>query len=296
MTRRNFIIVDDMPALGEQVNRVITQYYNSKHIYEYNIKQYFADTHFADANDYINNRYNDIDVVFSDQNLRGGSGIDLFKTTNKILPTDYSSIVCKTKIFKVMHSENNGRLKEHQSELAILYDHFVNSELEAEKDVTAFLNFYEEKIILLKEQGNKVYSNHLYSKNLFQSINTGITELNKKEILLSDVHFFIMDKNISSSDYYYCFYNDGTKISRTAHSRKIAFNEKLRELGFFYGNLSEGLKEKFKINPLWISNIDKRNSVVKMIPTYNMQFEIHCEKLSGDENLIDYEIDRFFLK
>jgi hypothetical protein len=136
----------------------------------------------------------------------------------------------------------------------------------------------------------------LYEKSLLQSTTSDTVELDRKKILISDIQFLIMDKDANNSDYYHCFYDDGEQIKRTEFSRKITFNDRLKELGFFSGNLREGRREKFKINPQWVSNIDKSNSVVKFIPKHNIQFEIVYEKLKADEKLFNKNIELFFTR
>lgn len=296
MSRRNFIVVDDMAFLGGQVVNLVCKYYSSKKNYDYEIKHFLNDNHFEEAFSYIGNRYADIDVLFSDQNLVGGKGTDLFKITNKDFDSDFKNIKCKTQIFNVMHSNEDRRFTQHQSDYRVLYDYFINSDLEAEKYINEFLDFYEEKIILIKEHGNTVYRSHLYEQSLLQSISSDSIEFDNKTIQFKDIQFFVMDKNHNNSDYYYCYYDDGNKIIRSKNSKKLTINEKLRNLSFFTGNLKEEYNEKFKVNPLWVSTVDKSNSIVKLIPRYNVQFEISYERLTAEENLLDKNLDIFFTK
>ena len=296
MSRRNFIVVDDFPLLGGQVVNLVTKYYNSRQNFNYEIRPFFNDSHFEEALSYITTRYANIDILFSDQNLVGGKGTDLFKTANKEINSEYKSIKCKTQIFKVMHSNEDRRFTQHQSDHRVLYDYFVNSDFEAEKDITKFLDFYEENIIFIKEHGNPVYRNHLYEKSLLQSISSDTVEFDNKAIRFSDIQFFVMDKNHDNSDYYYCYYDDGERIKCSNNSKKLTINERLKNLCFFTGNLKGDYSEKFKVNPLWVSTINRSNSIVKLLSRYNIQFEISYERLAAEENLLDKNLDRFFTK
>jgi hypothetical protein len=296
MIRRNIIIVDDMPTLAANVNTIINNYYTTKREYNFDIKLFVSDTPYRDAKEYINDKINDIDIIFSDQNLGDGYGIDLFREAIRTVHTEYKSILCHMHIYRIMHSSEDRRLKEHQSDHLKLYHYFVNSLDDAEKDIEEFLEFYEKKIVSTRTSGNPTYHEWLYEYPALQKATTKTIEVDGKLISLRNILLFVMDKNTGNSDYYHCIYDDGEKIQRTQVSKKFSIISSLKGLQYFTGNLREGLKEKFSINPLWIAGLDKQNSKIKLISKYNILYEIQYEKLTGNEELLSRNIDSFFYR
>ena len=287
MARRNFIVVDDMPELAEKVERAIKQYYNSKSIYDYNTKTFLTDNHFDEANQYIQRYYRDIDIIFSDQNLRGGQGTDLFRIASKIIEvTDYTSVIKKAHIYKVMHSNIDARFKENQREHLVTYYHFVNSE--NEKDILSFLDYYEVEILAKKGKGNISYIENLYNKPKLKSLfeNGENLKIDRQPLSPRDILFMVMDKEKSKSDYYHFFYKQNEVITKSVDSIKpsSSFNSAIDSLSFIEGTLLEGKKEKFKINPLWISSVDTSKSTIKLLSPNSLRYEIRFDKLEDNFN------------
>lgn len=296
MIRRNIIIVDDVPILGEKVDKIIKQYYSSKQVYEYNIILFLDDNHFKEAKQYIQNRYEDIDVIFSDQNLRGGKGTDLFKSAEAILTTEYSSIKKQSHICRVMHSNVDTRLKEHIKEYSFAYDFFINSE--KENDITAFLDEYENKILTTKEYGNTGFKDYLYTIPKSKKGLEYIITIDRYPVKLSDILFILMDKNKDNSEYYHFFYNKDGKTIKSIDSKKPdrVFNDIVKSLSFLEGTLLDEGREKFKINPLWIAYIKTGKKTITLLPYRSLRFELKFEKLDHEPNFPFLNtLDKFFL-
>lgn len=205
-----------------------------------------------------------------------------------------------------MHSNIDGRFKENQQEYSVTYNYFVNSE--NENDILSFLNYYEEKILILKENGNKNYIDYLYSnpkmKKIFET-SEGLI-IDNQRLNLRDILFVVMDKRKNNSDYYYFFYIKNEEIIQSSHSIKPpssfkypsdSFNSIIESLSFIEGTLLDGQKEKFKINPLWISSINVSESTIKLFSPNSLRYQIRFDKLEDNFNeFIDQDsIDKFFL-
>lgn len=296
MARRNFIIVDDIPDFGEKVQRIINTYYSSKDNFDYNIRPFLTEDHFERAKKYITKEYYNIDIIFSDQNLAPGKGTDLFKICNISLPTRYDNVSNVLHIYKVMHSNDDGRLKQHQKEHFLHYDYFINSE--SKDDITFFLNEYERHIIDVKEKGNPNAIKRLYGLAGYKEILGHEITIDKQPVRIKDILLIVMDKTKGKSDYFHFYYNNGTELAQSIESKKPnhLFNNNINALDFIEGELAGAQHEKFKINPLWYSSFDAANEIIKLISPYNTQLQLKCGKF--DKRATQYlsqDLDRFFL-
>lgn len=297
MIRRKFLIVDDMPILGNKLNNAIEKYYAGKNIRDVNTKLLIDSTQFNDASEYIKYSVTDIDIIFSDQNLMGGKGMELFKASRQVITTLYPGVIFITKPYRVLHSDEDRRLKEQQKNFRIHYEYFINSEIENKpgNEVTQFLDFYENDIAAVKVNGNKTYIQYLYQKTLLQSFSKLKLNFGGMQIALRDIIFFLMDKDDTKSEYYHCFYYDRESVMRSKKSMKLSSYKDVEKFEFFTGNLSDGHEERVKINPLWVSGIEKGNSLIKFISPNSIFPHVKFSKLSHNESLLYTQIDPFFL-
>jgi hypothetical protein len=297
MSRRNFIIIDDMPDLGEKVEKAIKHYYSSRNIYDYDIKTFLLENHFTLAKDYIQKYYESIDVMFSDQNLRGGKGIELFKTADIIIPTEFTSIQKHSHVYRVMHSDTDERLKQTQKEYHFFYDFFVNSE--SGTDIYGFLDFYEINILEVKEKGSLKYLNYLYARPVLKKLleQESIT-IDRNNVKFRDILFLVMDKERGNSEYYHFYYKNGDEVVESLESKKpdSKFNQAIAKLLFCPGILKDGSKEKFKVNPLWIVDVDSRTNIIKLFPHNSIRYEIQFEKLDNNPSqFLTDGLDEYFI-
>ena len=297
MARRNFIVVDDVPEFGSQVDAAIKQYYHSKKIYDCNIIPFLNENHFEDAKQYIESNGENIDIIFSDQDLVGGQGLELFKMLNRETKSGLSSVSKHLCVFKVMHSNRYQTLQKNQKEYSLSYNYFVNSE--SKEDIFTFLDYYENNIQSMKENGNPGYNGFLYKNPFFKKKfeSKEAFKIDGQIVMPKDVLFIFMDKSRTHSDYYHFFYRKDDQIIMSIESKKppTDFNNLMDSLLFIQGSLLEDHNEKFKINPLWVSSIDKATSKIKLFPVNNLRYEIKFQKLESTQFFNSVDLDKLFL-
>jgi hypothetical protein len=279
------VVIDDMPEYAEIIEEVCDSFYLKIREYEVNIKKYVKGEIYNLALIFLESNYLNTHIIFTDHDLKDSlqrTGLDILTKIHSISNSD-DFYKISSHVFCVLHSIDYKRFSEHQKEKDLLYNHFVNSG--SEEEIKTVLELFENKILPTRLIGNPLYLEYMQNtENTFigkQRTNVLSFRSLMIEVSMKEVLFLLMDKTIARGDYYFIYYRDekdGFKRTDVSIHINSTINQDLDFFRFFEAKIIvENIHTKVKINPLWISNYDFVNNVIKLLLPNSTRFEFNCE-------------------